>query len=155
MDFFQATMALGAAETLDDTTAELLIRVENSGDVLYDVLADRLGNEDAAKLLRLNGREEVGHANRIIEVMRIRHGESYEPPAEVFEKFVVDLPESIDAAMLPLIVEGEFAGDVGYQKWAAAETDPRIVELLLRNGREESKHAERMQRVIAILEGAS
>lgn len=154
MDFFEATMTIGAAEVLDDATAELLIRVENSGDVLYGALADRLGNEDAAKLLRLNGREEVGHANRIIEVMRIRHGSDYEPPAEVFEKFDVPLPDTIDAAMLPLIVEGEFAGDVGYQKWAAAETDPQIIELLIRNGREESKHAERMQRVIAILEAA-
>lgn len=155
MDFFEATMTIGAAEVLDDATAELLIRVENSGDVLYATLAERLGNDDAAKLLNLNGREEVGHANRIIEVMRIRHGESYQPPAECFEKFEVSLPDVIDPSMLPLIVEGEFAGDVGYQKWAEAETDPRIVELLVRNGREESKHAERMQRVIAILEAAS
>lgn len=154
MDFFEATMALGAAEVLDDTTAELLIRVENSGDVLYAMLADRLGNDDAAKLLNLNGREEVGHANRIIEVMKIRHGDAYEPPAECFEKFEVALPDTIDAAMLPMIVEGEFAGDVGYQKWAEAETDQRIIDLLIRNGREESKHAERMQRVIAILEAA-
>lgn len=154
MNFFEATMQLGTADVLDDETAELLIRVENSGDVLYDALAERLGNEDAAKLLRLNGREEVGHARRIIEVMTLRHG-TYEPPAHVFDKFPVELPDSIDASSLPYIVEGELQGDVGYRKWAAAETDPRIVELLLRNGREETKHAERIQRAIAILEAAS
>ena len=155
MDFFEATARLGAAEVLDDETAELLIRVENSGDVLYDALADRLGNDDAARLLRLNGREEVGHAHRIIEVLSIRHGAPYEPPAHVLEKFAVELPDAIDASTLPLIVEGEFQGDLGYQKWAAAESDPRIVELLLRNGREESKHAERVQRAIAILEASA
>lgn len=154
MDFFEATMRIGAAETLDDETAELLIRVENSGDVLYDALADRLGNEDAAKLLRLNGREEVGHAKRIMQVLSIRHGAQYVPPAHVLEKFPVDLPDTIDASTLPLIVEGEFQGDLGYQKWAAAESDPEIIELLLRNGREETKHGERVQRAIAILEAA-
>ena len=42
MDFFEATARIGAAETLDLETAELLIRVENSGDVLYNELAARL-----------------------------------------------------------------------------------------------------------------
>ena len=42
MNFFEANMKLGEAETLDIETAELLIRVENSGDVLYNELAARL-----------------------------------------------------------------------------------------------------------------
>ena len=154
MNFFEASMALGAAETLDFETAELLIRVENSGDVLYNALAERLNNEEAAELLRKNGREEVGHARRMMKVLTLKTGVEYVPSAEVLEKFAVDLPDSIDASALPMIVEGELQGDLGYQKWAAAETDPAVIELLLRNGREETKHAERIKQAIAILEAA-
>lgn len=154
MNFFEATMAIGQAETLDFETAELLIRVENSGDVLYNALADRLNNEDAAELLRKNGREEVGHARRMMKVLTLKTGTEYVPSAEVLEKFEVELPDSIDASALPMIVEGELQGDIGYQKWAAAETDPEVIELLLRNGREETKHAERVKQAIAILEAA-
>ena len=151
MDFFEATMKLNSATALDLETAELLIKIENSGDVLYNQLADRLQNEEAADLLRKNGREEVGHARRMIKVMSLKLGYDYEPPAHVMEKFQIDLPESIDASALPAIVEGELAGDVGYQKWAEKETDPQVIELLLRNGREETKHAERVKKAIEIL----
>jgi hypothetical protein len=154
MNFFEANMKLGEAETLDIETAELLIRVENSGDVLYNELAARLNNEEAADLLRKNGREEVGHARRMMKVISLKTGTEYVPSAEVLEKFEVDLPDSVDASALPMIVEGELQGDLGYQKWASHETDPEIIELLLRNGREETKHAERIKRAIAILEAA-
>jgi rubrerythrin len=151
MDFFEATARIGAAETLDLETAELLIRVENSGDVLYNELASRLDNEEAAELLRRNGREEVGHARRVMKILSLKLGTEYVPSAEVMEKFTVDLPDSVDASALPMIVEGEMQGDVGYQKWAAAETDPEVIKLLLLNGREETKHAERIKQAIAIL----
>ena len=154
MNFFEATMAIGQAETLDIETAELLIRVENSGDVLYNALAERLNNEEAAELLRKNGREEVGHARRIMKVVSLKTGTEYVPSAEVLEKFEVELPESLDASSLPMIVEGELQGDIGYQKWASHETDPEIIELLLRNGREETKHAERIKQAIEILAAA-
>lgn len=154
MNFFEATMAIGAAEKLDIETAELLIRVENSGDVLYNELASRLNNEEAADLLRKNGREEVGHARRMMKVLSLKLGTEYVPSAEVLEKFEVELPESLDASSLPMIVEGELQGDIGYQKWASHETDPEVIELLLRNGREETKHAERIKRAIEILAAA-
>ena len=154
MNFFEATARIGAAPSLDLDTLELLIRVENSGDVLYDALADRIGNDEAAELLRRNGREEVGHARRMMKVMSLKTGVEYVPSAEVLEKFGVDLPDTIDLAMLPLIVEGEMQGDAGYQAWAAQETDEEIIRLLLLNGREETKHAGRISEVIAILEAA-
>ena len=155
MDFFEATARIGAADTLDLETAELLIRVENSGDVLYNELAARLDNEEAAELLRRNGREEVGHARRVMKILSLKLGTEYVPSAEVMEKFAVDLPDSVDASALPMIVEGEMQGDIGYQKWAAAETDPEVIKLLLLNGREETKHAERIKQAIEILAAAS
>jgi len=154
MNFFEASMKINEAEILDIETAELLVRLENSGDVLYNELAARLNNEEAAELLRKNGREEVGHARRVMKVISLKTGTEYVPSAEVLEKFEVDLPDSVDASALPMIVEGELQGDLGYQKWASHETDPEIIELLLRNGREETKHAERIKQAIEILASA-
>jgi rubrerythrin len=49
------------------------------------------------------------------------------------------------------VVKGELNGDAGYQKWADAETDEEVVRLLRLNGREETIHANRAQRVFDIL----
>src|SRR6478609_9101513 len=73
-------------------------------------------------------------------------------PTQVIERFEVrGLPDTIDPALFPAIAEGEMKGDIGYQKWADAETDPEVQRLLRLNGREETKHAERLARVSEIL----
>ena len=64
----------------------------------------------------------------------------------------MELPDTIDHAMLPFIVAGEQAGDAGYQEWADNEPDPEVARLLRLNGREETLHGERVTQVIAILE---
>ena len=97
---------------------------------------------------------EIVVTGRMMKVISLKTGTEYVPSAEVLEKFEVDLPDSVDASALPMIVEGELQGDLGYQKWASHETDPEIIELLLRNGREETKHAERIKKAIKILASA-
>jgi rubrerythrin len=151
MDFAAANAALADAETLDIATMELLIRIENSGEDFYNAIADGLGNEDAAVLLRRNGREEVGHANRIRRALAIKAGPDYEPGADIDERFPVELPPVIKPSMLPYVLQAELQGDVGYQSWADHETDPEVARLLRLNGREETKHAERVREVMAIL----
>lgn len=153
MNFFAATAALGNAEHLDIPTLELLVKVESSGEDFYDAIADRVGNDAAAVLLRRNGREEVGHARRMLRALEIKAGPGYQPPAEILERFPVTLPDTIDASIFPLIVAGELQGDAGYQAWADQEPDPEVARLLRRNGREETRHADRIREVIAILEG--
>jgi hypothetical protein len=54
----------------------------------------------------------------------------------------------------PLIVKAELDGDAGYQRWADNEPDPEVARLLRLNGREETKHGERAQAALAILEAA-
>jgi len=39
---------------------------ELAGDTLYDLWATNLGHEEAGRLLRLNGREEKGHGERML-----------------------------------------------------------------------------------------
>lgn len=150
-DFFAANAALGRVEVLDVPAMELLITVERTGRVFYEQLAERIGNDEAAELLRRNGREEVGHANRIRRAIAVKQGAEYEPSAEVLEPLPVPLPDHVDLDVLPLIVQGELDGNLGYQRWADREADPEVAAILRQNGAEETLHGERVERVIAIL----
>jgi rubrerythrin len=133
---------------------ELLYRLECSGEDFYNALADRVGNEEAADLLRKNGREELGHARRVQRAIALRLGHDYEPSAEVQQRFSIPLPDEIPLDVFPVIVKAEIDGDAGYQRWADHESDPEVARLLRLNGREETKHGERAQQALAILEAA-
>lgn len=152
-DFFAAVATLATIETLDVEALRLMYRVECAGEVFYNLLADRIGHPDAAELLRRNGREERAHAERIRRVLAIKLGRPYEPIAADRAPYVMTLPETISAAFLPLIVQGELDGDAGYQRWADRESDPEAQRLLRQNGREETTHGERVREVIALLGG--
>jgi len=154
MDFASANAAVAAADELDVPTMEILVRVEATGEAFYDLLAERIGNDEAAELLRRNGREEMGHARRIQRAIAIKAGDGYVEPADITEPLPVSLPDTIDLKILPFILSGELEGDSGYQAWADKEDDPEVARLLRLNGREETKHAQRLEQVIAILEAA-
>jgi len=153
-DFGTASMELAGIELLDVEAMETLYRLENSGEVFYNLLADRMDNDEAAALLRKNGREEAGHARRIQRAIAHKLGRNYEPAGEMLECFAVSLPATISPEMLSAIVQGEIAGDAGYQKWADNEPDPEVARLLRLNGREETLHGERVTQAIAILQGS-
>jgi rubrerythrin len=154
LDFASASQALAGLERLDVPAMELMYKLECSGEDFYNLLADRIGNEEAATLFRRNAKEELGHARRIARAIAIKQGRAFEPSAELQERYAVALPDTIDPAMLPFIVAGEQAGDAGYQAWADNESDPEVARLLRLNGREETLHGERVTQEIAILEGA-
>jgi len=154
-DFFSAVTALGSIQQLDVDSARLLYRIECSGEDFYNLIADRIGNAEAAELLRKNAREERGHAERVRKVIAIKLGQAkYEPTAEDTAKYAIPLPEQIPAELLPVIVQGEIDGDKGYQNWADRESDPEIQRLLRQNGREETVHGERVSAVLEILTAA-
>jgi rubrerythrin len=153
-DFYAAVAAMSALTELDVESMRLLFRVERSGEDFYNGIADRIGDERAAALLRRNGREERGHAERVRKAIGIKLGRDFEPTAEDLALFPVPLPDTIEPALLPVIVQGEIDGDAGYQRWADRETDPEVQRLLRLNGREETTHGERVREVIALL-GAS
>ena len=155
LDFASASQALAGIEHLDVPAMELMYKLECSGEDFYNALADRIGNEDAAALLRRNGKEELGHARRIARAIAIKQGKEFEPSAELQQRYEVSLPDTIDHAMLPFIVAGEQAGDAGYQAWADNEPDPEVARLLRLNGREETLHGERVTEAISILEAST
>jgi rubrerythrin len=151
-DFVSAGAELAELDQLDVPAMELLFRLECSGEDFYNALADRVGNEEAAELLRRNGREELGHARRVQRAIGIKLGTEFVPSGETLERFSVALPDTVGVDLLPLVVQGEINGDAGYQRWADHEPDPEIARLLRLNGREETKHGERVTQAIAILE---
>lgn len=150
-DFFAAVSALGAIEQLDIDALRLLYRVECSGEDFYNQLADRIGDARAAGLLRRNGREERGHAERVRRVLGIKLGHAYEPTDEDTAPYAIPLAEKISPDLLPLIVQGELDGDAGYQRWADREPDAEAQRLLRLNGREETTHGERVREVIVLI----
>lgn len=150
-DFFSASVELAGLEQLDVAGLELLFKLECSGEDFYNALADRIGDERAADLLRKNGREELGHARRVQRALEIKVGAEYAPSAEVLERFAIPLPDTISPDLLPVIVQAEIDGDAGYQRWADNESDPDVARLLRLNGREETVHGERVTAALAIL----
>jgi rubrerythrin len=152
-NFFSAAARVAALETLDVEGMKLLFQVECSGEDFYFALADRMDNAEAADLLRKNGREEVGHARRLQRAIAIKLGGEFEPSPEMQTRFTIPLPDRIDAALFPAIVQAELDGDAGYQRWADAEPDPEVAKLLRQNGREETVHGERVRRVTELLAG--
>lgn len=151
-DFLSANAALAATEVLDVAAMQLLFKVECSGEDFYSELADRVGNDEAAVLLRRNGREEVGHARRIQRAIGIKLGRPFEPTGELLERFDIPLPATVGPDLFPIIIEAEVQGDAGYQRWADAEPDPEVARLLRLNGREETIHADRAREALALLQ---
>jgi hypothetical protein len=155
LDFAGASQALAELDQLDVPAMELMYKLECSGEDFYNLLADRIDNEEAATLFRRNAKEELGHARRIARAIAIKQGREFAPSADLQARYPIALPDVIDPSILPFIVAGEQAGDAGYQGWADHEPDPHVARLLRLNGREESLHGERVAQAIAILEGAT
>jgi rubrerythrin len=151
-DFLSAALELAALEQLDVAAMELLYQLECSGEDFYNTIADRVGDESAATLLRRNAREELGHARRVGRAIAIKQGAPFEPSPELRERLTIELPDPIPVEMLPFVVQGESDGDSWYQRWADHEPDPDVARLLRLNGREESLHGRRVTQVMAILE---
>ncbi len=155
LDFFGASLALGQMATLDVEAMKLLYKLELSGEDFYNDLADRVGNDEAATLLRRNGREETGHARRIARAIAHKQGRPFEPGSKSSARFAIARPDHIGPELFPLIIQAELEGDAGYQRWADAEPDPEVEKLLRRNGREETRHGHRAERAAALLAGTA
>jgi rubrerythrin len=128
-----------------------MFATELGGEDFYNALAERVENAEAAKLLRNNGREEAGHARRLLRALSLKVGHDVDPTPEMLTPTAIQLPESISPRLLSTIRDAELEGDVSYQRWAANESDPRVARLLRWNGREESIHARRVEEVMALL----
>ena len=151
INFYTAGSSLDTKSALDVEALTTIYRLEMSGEHFYNSLADRVGNEEAADLLRKNGVEERGHARRIARALSIKTGTEWSPTPEQEILLDAPMPDSIDAPLFLAVVKGEIDGDAGYQTWADLEPNEEVARLLRLNGREETVHAGRAQQVYEIL----
>lgn len=142
---------LNDRETLDEDALRKMFNTELSGEDFYNALADRIDNVEAAKLLRNNGKEEAGHARRLLRALSLKLGYEVDPTPEMLIPMTIQLPDSISPALLSTMLDAEIQGDLSYQRWAENEPDPQVARLLRLNGREESLHAQRVEQVIALI----
>jgi rubrerythrin len=151
-DFNAAFQKLSALERLDVEDMKLMVLLETAGDPLYQKLAELAPDEEAAGLLRQNGREETAHAHRLAKAIEILGGAPYEIPS-LDDNPYAEPPAfpGLDPGLLRGVVEAEHAGDAMYQRYADHEPDVEVAALLRQNGREELRHGERVERVIEIL----
>lgn len=151
INFYTAGASLASKTSLGVAELEIIYQLECSGEVFYNLLADRVGNADAAALLRKNAIEEKGHARRVARAIEIKLGHEWTPTPDLEKILDIPLPDTVDAAMFLAVVQGEISGDAGYQMWADAESNEEVARLLRLNGREETIHAGRAQQVADIL----
>lgn len=151
INFYTASASLAEKDHLDVEAMKLIYQLEVSGEVFYNLLAERVGNDEAADLLRKNAVEERGHARRLARAISLKLGSEWEPAPENEAVLSIPLPDVVTAELFAAIVQGEINGDAGYQKWADNETDEEVVRLLRLNGREETIHAGRAQQVFELL----
>lgn len=151
-DFNAAIQSLFGKQRLEVEDMKLMVLLETAGEPLYAKLAELAPNEEAAELLRQNGREETAHAHRLKKAIEIQTGADYEIPPLSENPYSEAPPfEALSKELLEGVQQGEFGGDAAYQEYAKAESNEEVAELLRQNGREETRHGERVARVIEIL----
>lgn len=136
--------------TIDDL--KLMVYLEASGKVGYGELADTAPNDKVAQLLSANGREEVAHAHRVANVIKILTGEDFKVPTDADNPYAKKSGRAVDKATLEYLVNAEFFGDKLYHIWADNCSNAEAADLLRQNGKEETKHGKRAQEAITLFD---
>ena len=147
-DAFAALDYLKSRPTLAIDDLKVLAMIETYGEVFYQVLARGVPDEESKKLLLRNGAEERGHAHRLLKAINLKGG-AFELPSNEdnpFNPFALDEVPA-NSELLGMLQQAEVDGDLQYQQWADAETNSEVAQLLRLNGREETRHFERVAEV--------
>jgi rubrerythrin len=135
--------------TIDDL--KLMVFLEASGLAAYHELAGSAPNDEVRGLLEANGREELAHAHRVAKVIKILSGEDFPPPSAEDNRYVGPVGRPLDRELLNVLVTAEDNGDALYRTWAENIGNAEAAELLLQNGKEELRHAERAKQAAELL----
>ena len=132
---------------------QLMVLAEAAGQALYGAMAQDAPNDEVKALLLANGREEMAHAHRVSRAIGAITGTDYPvPSAEENPYLTAPMKQRpVTAAVLAGLAQSEFAGDGLYRTWADNCANPQAAELCRQNGREESRHGERMMQAAALL----
>lgn len=154
------TLPEGAPATLRDAFAHIgtvtaptvldmkvMVLTEAAAMALYYKTAEGTDIAGIVDLLQANGREEMRHAERVSEAIRIVSGEDFPPPQPEDNPYLQDglAPFApITRAALTGLAQGEFGGEKLYEVWAAGTANAEAAALFLLNGKEETDHGNRL-----------
>ncbi len=143
---------LGSVVTPGIHDLELIVLLEAAGEASYQGMANAAPNAKVRELLELNGKEELDHANRVIEAIRILYGKSVRlPPPEYNPFYIVPKIDALSKDMLEKAVGGELAGEKMYNDWADRIDNEEAAKLLRLNAIEEHRHADRDSAAIQLM----
>lgn len=149
-----AYLATVAQPQLDDL--KLMVLLEAAGEGIYSGFARGSSNREVRQLLLQNASEERGHAQRVIRMIKLLHGEDVTiPPRDHNPYYVVPEVKKLTPEMLTQAVKGEHTGADMYDAWATKINNAEVEQLLRQNAREERLHAERDARALELLAAQS
>ncbi|MCB1748966.1 MAG: ferritin-like domain-containing protein [Gammaproteobacteria bacterium] len=152
-DAFEAFALLKTRDELTVDDLKVLALIELYGECFYQRLAAGVEHAEARALLERNGAEERGHAHRVVKAIRLKSGEAYSLPEGADNPFMKLAPSAVPASaeLFGLLEQGEVDGDFAYQAWADHESNAEVADLYRLNGREETRHGERVTEVRRLL----
>jgi rubrerythrin len=127
------------------TDLKVMVLVEAAGQTLYEKSAEGADDPRVKALLIENGHEEMKHARRAAEAIKLLTGDN--PYLTGHIPVAAITPEGLRKT-----AESEFNGDALYARWADSLDNAAAAELLRANGREETDHGNRLLEAAAILE---
>lgn len=156
-DFAGALGVLKSRQSLSVEDLRVLALVEAAGEELYLRIARGIRLPEAAALLVQNGREERGHAHRLMKAIVAAGGEAFDLPKPEDNPFVATMPATFPATVefIGSLESGEKNGDRLYQHWAAGAANETIAQVLRQNGLEETRHGERDAEVVRLLQASA
>lgn len=151
---FAAFDFLKSRKQLSVEDLRVLALIECFGEQFYFTIADGVADTEAKAPLRRNGQEERGHAHRMLKAITLKGGAPFELPTRNDDNPFMQLAPTtvpLDADLIAALEQGEIDGDLTYQIWADAEPNAEVAELMRLNGREETRHSERVTEVKRLL----
>lgn len=133
---------------------KVMVLVEAAGQTLYEASAEGSDHPEVKRLLIANGHEEMKHARRVSEAIKLISGEDFAPPAAADNPYLQgDFPRAkLTPEGLRGTAQAEFAGEELYGKWADSMDNEGAAALFRLNGKEETEHGDRLMQAAALLE---
>jgi rubrerythrin len=151
----EAFAHIGKVTTPTIADFKVMVLVEAASETLYRRTAEGTDNAAVIALLHANGAEEMKHARRVSEVIRVLGGGEFPAPPAQDNPYLASgsFPfAEVTPAALRKLSAGEFGGEALYETWAASIANTRAADLLRANGREETDHGNRLLQAAALLE---
>jgi rubrerythrin len=151
-NLYEAFTYIGSvvSPSLDDL--RLMVILEAAGKAMYDDLASGNLERDVQSMLKASGRDELKHAVRVSEAIGKLTGTKYPVPVQEENPYLSGWAKpQLTAELVDDLAKEEFAGEALYEGWAAHCANPAAAELFRLNGREETSHGHRLQKVAKLL----